>query len=152
MRIWIKPDQLTRTRSHCFGLSNAVQQQSAVNPSGQIGGEPAPKGQQFTYAVRAPGRLVNAEEFGKIIVRQNLDGSTVRLKDVSRIELASLVFSKSDGTTGSPQSSCHLPSPRFQRIGVANKSKEQVEDLKTRFPQTWITSFSMDTTASITEG
>ena len=65
---------------------------SSVNPAGQIGAEPAPKGQQFTYAVRAPGRLVNPEEFGHVIVRQNLDGSTVRLKDVSRIELGSLIY------------------------------------------------------------
>ncbi|HJX85606.1 MAG TPA: efflux RND transporter permease subunit, partial [Candidatus Angelobacter sp.] len=85
MRIWVKPDQLTKLGLTVSDLSNAVLQQSAVNPAGQIGAEPAPKGQQFTYAVRAPGRLVNAEEFGKIIVRQNPDGSTVRLKDVSRI-------------------------------------------------------------------
>ena len=63
-----------------------------MNPAGQIGAEPAPKGQQFTYAVRAPGRLINAEEFGNIIVRQNPDGSMVRLKDVctDRVGLAGL--------------------------------------------------------------
>src|SRR5271155_1739175 len=92
MRIWIKPDQLTKLGMTVSDLTNAIQQQSAVNPAGQIGAEPAPKGQQFTYAVRAAGRLTNAEEFGNIIVRQNPDGSTVRLKDVSRIELGSLVY------------------------------------------------------------
>jgi len=92
MRIWVKPDQLTKLGLTVSDLSNAVQQQSAVNPAGQIGAEPAPKGQQFTYAVRAPGRLVSAEEFGNVIVRQNPDGSTVRLKDVARIEPGSLVY------------------------------------------------------------
>ena len=76
MRIWVKPDQLTKLGLTVSDLTTAVQQQSAVNPAGQIGGEPAPKGQQFTYSVRAPGRLVNPEEFGDVIVRQNPDGST----------------------------------------------------------------------------
>ena len=68
MRIWVKPDQLTKLGLTVTDLMNAVQQQSAVNPAGQIGAEPAPKGQQFTYAVRAPGRLVNPEDFGNIPV------------------------------------------------------------------------------------
>jgi len=102
MRIWVKPDQLTKLGMTTSDLTNAVQQQSAVNPAGQIGGEPAPKGQQFTYAVRAPGRLAEAEQFGDIIVRQNPDGSTVRLKDVSRIELGSLVYQQIGRYNGKP--------------------------------------------------
>ncbi len=102
MRIWVKPDQLTKLGLTVTDLMNAVQQQSAVNPAGQIGGEPAPKGQQFTYAVRAPGRLVNPEDFGKIIVRQNPDGSTVRMTDVSRIELGSLVYQQIGRYNGKP--------------------------------------------------
>ena len=85
MRIWVKPDQLTKLGMTVSDINNAVQQQGAVNPAGQIGGEPAPKGQQFTYAVRAPGRLISTEEFGNVIVRQNADGSLVRLRDVARI-------------------------------------------------------------------
>src|SRR5580658_9789201 len=91
MRVWVKPDQLAKLGLTVSDLINAVQRQSTVNPAGQIGAEPAPTGQQFTYAVRAPGRQVNAEEFGNVIVRQNPDGSKVSLKDVSRIELGSVV-------------------------------------------------------------
>src|SRR3974377_2136830 len=91
MRIWVKPDQLTKLGLTVSDLTTAVQQQSAVNPAGQVGAEPAPKGQQFIYTVRAPGRLVDASEFSDVIVRQNTDGSTVRLRDISRIELGSLV-------------------------------------------------------------
>src|ERR1700739_3349921 len=90
MRIWVKPDQLTKLGLTVSDMTNAVQQQTAVHPAGQIGAEPAPKGQQFTYAVRAPGRLVNAEEFGNIIVRQNPAGSSVRVRDVAWVELGSL--------------------------------------------------------------
>jgi len=132
MRIWIKPDQLTKLGLTVSDLSNAVQQQSAVNPAGQIGGEPAPKGQQFTYAVRAPGRLVNAEEFGKIIVRQNLDGSTVRLKDVSRIELGSLVYQQIGRYNGKPAVIIAIyQAPGSNALAVAKQVKDQMEDLKT---------------------
>jgi HAE1 family hydrophobic/amphiphilic exporter-1 len=88
MRIWVKPDQLTKLGLTVSDLNNAVQQQSAVNPAGQIGGEPAPKGQQFTYSVRArpPGQ---GRRVRYVIVRQNTDGSVVRLKDAARIELGS---------------------------------------------------------------
>src|SRR5215472_3441566 len=130
MRIWVKPDQLTKLGMTVTDLTNAVQQQSAVNPAGQIGAEPAPKGQQFTYAVRAPGRLINAEEFGNIIVRQNPDGSTVRLKDVSRIELGSLVY---------------------QQIGRYN-AKPAVIIAVYQAPGSNALVVAMDTTLPITEG
>ena len=58
-----------------------------MNPAGQVGGEPVPEGQEFTYTVRAQGRLTSPEEFGDIVVRSNPDGSIVRVKDVARIEL-----------------------------------------------------------------
>jgi HAE1 family hydrophobic/amphiphilic exporter-1 len=153
MRIWIKPDQLTKLGLTVSDLSNAVQQQSAVNPAGQIGGEPAPKGQQFTYAVRAPGRLVNAEEFGKIIVRQNLDGSTVRLNDVSRIELGSLVYQQIGRYNGKPAVIIAIyQAPGSNALAVAKQVKGQMEDLKTRFPQDLDCIVSMGTTLPITEG
>jgi len=153
MRIWIKPDQLTKLGLTVSDLSNAVLQQSAVNPAGQIGAEPAPKGQQFTYAVRAPGRLVDAEEFGKIIVRQNPDGSTVRLKDVSRIELGSLVYQQIGRYNGKPAVIIAIyQAPGSNALAVAKQVKEQMEDLKTRFPQDLDYTVSMDTTLPITEG
>ena len=68
-------------------IVKAIQTQNTVNPAGQIGGEPVPKGQDFTYAVLAQGRLPSADEFGEIVVRANADGSIVRLKDVARLEL-----------------------------------------------------------------
>jgi HAE1 family hydrophobic/amphiphilic exporter-1 len=153
MRIWVKPDQLTKLGLTVTDLSNAVQQQSAVNPAGQIGAEPAPKGQQFTYAVRAAGRLVNPEDFGKIIVRQNPDGSTVRLKDVSRIELGSLIYQQIGRYNAKPAVIiCVYQAPGSNALAVAKQVKLQMEDLKTRFPNDLDYTVSMDTTLPITEG
>jgi HAE1 family hydrophobic/amphiphilic exporter-1 len=153
MRIWVKPDQLTKLGLTVTDLTNAVQQQSAVNPAGQIGAEPAPKGQQFTYAVRAPGRLVNPEDFGKIIVRQNPDGSTVRLKDVSRIELGSLIYQQIGRYNGKPSVIIAVyQAPGSNALAVAKQVKEQMEDLKSRFPNDLEYVVAMDTTLPITEG
>jgi len=87
MRLWVRPDTLAKLNITVGEILSALQQQNAVNPAGQVGGEPAPKGQEFTYAVRAQGRLITAEEFGDIVIRANADGSIVRMKDVSRPEL-----------------------------------------------------------------
>ena len=124
MRIWVKPDQLTKLGLTVSDLNNAVQQQSAVNPAGQVRGEPAPKGQQFTYSVRAPGRLINAEEFGNVIVRQNPDGSLVRLKDVARIELGSLVYQQIGRFNGKPAVIiCRVSGAGIQRVGSGQSSQ-----------------------------
>ncbi len=153
MRIWVKPDQLTKLGMTVSDLTNAVQQQSTVNPAGQIGGEPAPKGQQFTYSVRAPGRLTNPEQFGDIIVRQNPDGSTVRLKDVSRIELGSLVYQQIGRFNGKPAVIIAVyQAPGSNALAVANQLKAQMEELKTRFPQGLDYTISLDTTLPVTEG
>ena len=153
MRVWVKPDQLTKLGMTVSDLTNAVQQQSAVNPAGQIGAEPAPKGQQFTYAVRAPGRLINAEEFGNIIVRQKPDGSTVRLKDVSRIELGSLVYQQIGRFNAKPAVIiCVYQAPGSNALAVAKQVKAQMEELKSRFPDGLEYIVSMDTTLPITEG
>ena len=153
MRIWVKPDQLTKLGLTVTDLNNAVQQQSAVNPAGQIGGEPAPKGQQFTYSVRAPGRLIKAEEFGNVIVRQNTDGSLVRLKDVARIELGSLVYQQIGRFNGKPAVIIAVyQAPGSNALAVANQVKLQMDDLRSRFPQGLEYKVSMDTTLPITEG
>src|SRR5947199_276577 len=85
MRVWVSPATIANMGLTVTDLVNAIAAQNVVNPAGQIGGEPVPPGQQLTYTVRPRGRLMNAEEFGDIVVRANADGSFVRLKDVARI-------------------------------------------------------------------
>ncbi len=85
MRAWINPDQLNKLQVTVPQIVAALQSQNTVNPAGQIGGEPVPQGQQFSYTVQAQGRLKSPEEFGNIILRANPDGSNLRLKDVARL-------------------------------------------------------------------
>src|SRR5215813_4424603 len=92
LRVWLQPERLARLSLTVTDVQNAIRQQNVVNPAGQIGGEPSAAGQQLTYTVRAQGRLVDPEEFGKIIVREDPDGSTVRIRDVARVELGALNY------------------------------------------------------------
>src|SRR6184192_3805674 len=89
MRLWVKPDVLAKLAITVPEIVTAIQAQNAVNPAGQVGSEPAPKGQEFTYSVRAWGRRTSPEEFGQIVVRETPDGGIVRVKDVARVELGS---------------------------------------------------------------
>src|SRR5215813_10431104 len=100
MRIWVKPDLLAKLGLTVPDISRAVQQQSSVNPAGQVGAEPAPPGKEKTYTVRAQGRLQTPEEFGQIVIRSNPDGSVVRLKDVARIELGALNYQQRSRKNG----------------------------------------------------
>ena len=87
MRLWVKPDQLAKLGITVPEIVSAIQAQNTVNPAGKAGGEPAPKGTEFTYSVLAQGRLTSPEEFGQIVVRETPDGGIVRVRDVARIEL-----------------------------------------------------------------
>src|SRR6202021_204464 len=93
MRLWVKPDQLAKLGITVTDIVNAVQAQNTVNPAGQVGGEPSPNNQQFTYSVLAQGRLTSQAQFGDVIVRETPDGGIVRVKDVARIELGTNDYS-----------------------------------------------------------
>src|SRR5467141_1379902 len=93
MRMWVNPDQLAKLGITVTDITDAIQSQNTVNPAGQAGSEPAPKGQEYTYAVRAQGRLVSPEEFGQIVVRETPNGGIVRVKDVARVELGAQDYS-----------------------------------------------------------
>ena len=153
MRIWVKPDQLAKLSLTVTDLVRAVQQQSTVNPAGQIGAEPAPPGQEFTYSVRAQGRLASPEEFGQIAVRTNPDGSVVRLADVARIELGALTYKQLGRTNGKPASLIAIfQAPGSNALAVADGIRGAMEQLKQRFPDDLDYAVSLDTTVPVDEG
>src|SRR2546427_375134 len=131
MRIWVKPDKLAKLGLTVPDLVRAVQQQSTVNPSGRIGAEPAPPGQQLTYTVRAQGRLITAEEFGNVVVRLTPDGSAVRLQDVARIELGALTYNQSSRYNGRPSALVAVfQAPGANALAVADGVKKMMGELK----------------------
>jgi HAE1 family hydrophobic/amphiphilic exporter-1 len=89
MRVWLRPDRMTALGLTPADVISAIKEQNLQAPAGQVGAAPSPKGQEFTYTVKAPGRLVSAEEFENIILRETSGGGELRLKDVGRAELGS---------------------------------------------------------------
>ncbi len=153
MRIWVKPDVLARLGLTVPDLVDAVQKQNAVNPSGKIGGEPAPPGQELTWSVRAQGRLQTAEEFGDVVVRSSPTGGQVRLRDVARIELGALNYNQRGRLNGKPAAIIGVYQiPGSNALEVASGLKAVMEEARGRFPEDLDYSTSLDTTLAVSEG
>ncbi len=153
MRVWVKPDRLARLGLTVNDLRSAITRQNTVNPAGTIGGEPAPPGQEFTYTVRAQGRLVTAEEFGDVVVRENNDGSIVRMKDIARIELGTLSYQQRARYNGKAATIISIfQSPGSNALNVAEEVKRTMKEASARFPEGLSYAVSLDTTLAVEEG
>src|SRR5213596_3168736 len=153
MRLWVKPDQLAKLGITVPDIITAVQKQNTVNPAGQIGGEPIPSGQKFTYAVRAQGRLQTPEEFGEIVVRANPDGSFVRVKDIARIDLGAQTYNLRGRLNGQPSAILAVYQlPGTNAVKAAQGVRKLMAEAKQRFPADMDYAVSLDQTLSVTEG
>ena len=153
MRVWVKPDQLAKLGVTVPQIVSAIQTQNTVNPAGKVGGEPVPKGQQFTYTVRAQGRLVSAEEFGEIIIRANPDGSTLRLKDVARVELGAQTYDLKGRYNGKPSAILAVYQlPGANAVEAALGVRKRMNELKQRFPADLASEVGLDTTLAVSAG
>src|SRR5512136_862846 len=153
MRIWVRPDRLKALGLTVTDLVNAVKSQNVLQPAGQIGGPPAPKGTEFTYVVRTQGRLPTPEDIAKIIVRANPDGSVVRLADVARTELGSVLYNAVGRLNGKPAAALAIfQIPGTNALQIQQAIKKTMAELEQRFPPGMKQQMTLDTTASITEG
>jgi hydrophobic/amphiphilic exporter-1 (mainly G- bacteria), HAE1 family len=153
MRLWVKPDQLAKLAITVPEIVSAIQVQNTVNPAGQVGSEPAPKGQEYTYSVRAQGRLTSPEEFGQIVVRESLGGAVVRLKDVARIELGAQNYSVVGRLNGKPGAIVAVYQlPGSNAVQAADAVKKMMAEAKKRFPHDVDYVTSLDTTRAVTQG
>ena len=153
IRLWVRPDRLAQMSITVPEIINAIQTQNTVNPAGQIGGEPVPKGQKFTYAVRSQGRLETAEQFGEIVLRAAPGGAIVRVKDVARIELGAQNYSMLGRLNGKPAALVALYQlPDSNAVQAAADAKALMAKLKESFPPDMDYVVSLDTTLAVTEG
>ncbi len=153
MRLWVKPDQLAKLGITVTDIVNAVQAQNTVNPAGQVGGEPSPNSQQFTYSVLAQGRLTSPEEFGDVIVRENPNGGIVRVRDVARIELGTQdysLISRMNGKNAAILAVYQLPGSNA--VQTAAGVRKLMLQMKQRFPEDVDYVISLDQTSAVTEG
>src|SRR3989441_9181048 len=153
MRLWVKPDQLAKLGITVPDIISAVQKQNNVNPAGQVGSEPIPSGQKFTYSVRAQGRLQTPEEFGNIVIRANPDGSLLRVKDIARIDLGAQTYNLKGRLNGQPAAilACYQL-PGTNAVKAAQAVRKLMTEAKQRFPADMDYAVSLDQTLSVTEG
>ena len=153
IRFWVNPDQLAKLNITASEVIAAVNSQNTVNPAGQIGGPPSLPGQEYTYTAIAQGRLITERQFGDIIVRENADGSVVRLKDVARIELGAQVYSVAGRLNGEPAAVMAIYQlPGSNALDAARDVKALMKELKQRFPQDLDYAVSLDTTLAVSRG
>jgi HAE1 family hydrophobic/amphiphilic exporter-1 len=153
MRFWVKPDQLAKLNLTVSDVIAAVNSQNTVNPAGQVGGPPSAPDQEFTYTAIVQGRLVLPEQFGQIVVRENPDGSVVRLKDVARIELGAQVYSVAGRLNGRPAAVMAIYQlPGSNALDAAGGVKDLMAQLKKQFPQDLDYAVSLDTTLAVSRG
>src|SRR6476659_602413 len=153
MRVWLRPDRIGRLGLTVPDIANAISQQNQLTPAGQIGGAPAAPGTEYTYTVRTQGRLLDEEEFGNIILRTMPDGSQVRLKDVARLELGTMLYNAIGRHDSKPAAVLAIYQvPGSNALDVATQIKKTLADLSARFPRDMEYLVSLDTTLPVTEG
>jgi HAE1 family hydrophobic/amphiphilic exporter-1 len=153
MRIWVKPDRLAKLGVTVGDVVLAVHAQNTVNPAGQVGGEPTPDKQQFTYSVRAQGRLMSPEEFGDIVVRVSPDGGVVRVKDVASVELGSQDYNVLTRLDGKPTAAMGIYQlPGSNAVQAANDVRKLLAKMKESFPPDLDYKITLDTTDAVRAG
>ncbi len=141
MRIWVQPDRLATLNITVPEVIRAVEAQNNVNPAGQIGGEPVPEGQMFTFTVNTTGRLVTKEDFEDIVIRANSDGSIVRVRDVARVDLGGQVYNlrgRFNGQNAAIIAVYQLPGSNA--VNTMNEVKALMEKAAKQFPEDLILS------------
>jgi HAE1 family hydrophobic/amphiphilic exporter-1 len=153
MRLWVKPDQLAKLQITVPEIVSAIQTQNTVNPAGQVGSEPIPSGQPFTYAVRAQGRLTSPEEFEQIVVRETPETGIVRVRDVARVELGAQDYSIAGQLDGKPSAVMAVYQlPGSNAVDTAAGVRKLFEESKKRFPDDIDYTIPVDTTRAVNEG
>ncbi|HEY0665593.1 MAG TPA: efflux RND transporter permease subunit [Gallionella sp.] len=136
MRIWLKPDRLQAYGLSPSDISNAVRAQNAQLAIGELGQLPALDGQQLNAIIVTKGRLSTVEEFRNVIVRANPDGSTVRVRDVARVELGAQDYSIAARIDGEPTSTIAIRlAPGANALDTAKAVKARMTELSKFFPQ-----------------
>ncbi len=152
MRLWLKPEKLHAYNLTPGDVTKAVRAQNTQLAIGEVGQLPAARGQQLNAVIVTKSRLSTPEEFGNIIVRANLDGSTVLVKDVARVELGAQDYSIAARIDGQPASGIAIRlTPAANALETAKAVKAKMTELAKYFPKgvDWIVPYDSSTFVEI---
>ncbi|HXV77452.1 MAG TPA: multidrug efflux RND transporter permease subunit [Candidatus Polarisedimenticolaceae bacterium] len=150
MRIWLRPDKLAKLGLTPADVVSAIREQNLQAPAGRVGAAPSPKDQEFTYTVSAPGRLVTAEEFADIIIRETDTGGTIRISDVGRVALGAQNYDSFGRLDGQPAGAMALYLlPGANQLRAAQTIYQTMEEAKGFFPADMDYRIVYDTTPAV---
>jgi len=136
MRVWIDPAKLNGFNLSASDVNNAIRAQNAQVSSGAIGDLPNIAGQSISATVVVDGQLNSVEQFGNLVLRANTDGSTVRLKDVARIELGAQTYATTARLNGKPATGIGVQlSPSGNAMAAAQAVRDRMTELQPYFPK-----------------
>jgi multidrug efflux pump len=136
MRLWLKPERLQIYGLTPGDVSRAVRAQNSQLATGELGQLPSSPGQQLNAVIVTRSRLSTPEEFGNIIVRTNPDGSTLRVKDVARVELGAQDYSVSTRIDGQPSAGIAIRlTPDANALKTVAAVKARMGELSKYFPK-----------------
>jgi multidrug efflux pump len=137
LRVWVDPDKLVGYGLTSDDVTKAIAAQNAQVASGSIGAPPSPAGQKTSALVLVKGQLTTPEEFGSILLRANRDGSTVRLRDVARIEIGGMDYRFTTRLNGKPTAGLSVMlAPGANALATARAVEAKMKELSKFFPAT----------------
>ncbi len=135
MRIWVDPLKLNNYALTMADITAAVTAQNAQVSAGQIGAQPAPKEQMLNATVSVASRLTTPEQFARISLKSNADGSIVRLGDVARVEIGAENYGISTRWNGKPASGMAVRlAPGANALATVTAVKARVDEIAKQFP------------------
>jgi HAE1 family hydrophobic/amphiphilic exporter-1 len=152
MRIWLDPDKMQARALTPQDVSQALQEQSAQVPAGQIGMPPVQAGQSFQYTLNVLGRLDDAEQFADVIVKVGNAGDVTRVRDIGRVELGAQSYGQIFTLDGKPAAGLAIfQSPGANALDVAGEVRTKMAALAREFPQGLTDEIPFDTTIFVNE-
>jgi len=147
MRIWLNPEKLHSYSLMPSDIESAIQARNSDVTPGQLGGTPAVEGQQLNATISAQSKLSTVEDFEKILIKVNQDGSQVRLKDVAKIEVGVQNYSTAGKYKGKDASAMAVSlSTGANALDTANRVKAKIKVLEAFMPQKLKVAYPYDTT------
>ncbi len=135
MRIWMNPIKMSSLGVTPQDISAAITSQNTQVAAGSLGLEPMDDPQAMQFTIRTKGRLVKPEQFENIIIKSNQNGSSVRIKDVARVELGSQNYSRSGRLNGGPTAIIQIMQlPDANIIDVSDAAKARIKELAKEMP------------------
>ena len=152
MRIWLKPDKMASLGVSTSDISAAITAQNTQTPAGNIGVEPMESPQMMKFTLRTKGRLAEVSEFENIVVKSNVDGSNVLLKDVARVELGAELYSSSATIGGNECAMISIAQlPEANTIDLVNRIEDRMQTLSKSFPKDIVYHVQYDDTEFVRE-